>query len=624
MSKDQKSPEKTDSKSVENVEQSKKTRIPVVLLVIAILVGAYFLISGQRTRHAENKAVAQCLEEAEIFIEKRKFERAKECLTVAREYKPESNEISRMETELNDAQVVHLYEKELTEALQSKNWDEVNEAARSLMERSPDHPQIAAAQAEVRAGRHRDELTRLVNELSSANKDDRYKDVLALTTKLKRHDPQNPLVTRWDEMIENASAEIAVGEKKAKQFHQQALLVDKGVYTPELFSLANRAKKLSDKTVYAEFFDKVSNYPRIIRYPNEYASLQEAIDIARPIDTIQISQGAYHAPVRIDSEVTIVGEEGQSIILHSSGKASPVIYVSRNGKLTVKSILFKHVEAITDEQAYSTIVVEGEANFNSCAIYQSSGHGVHVLNGGKVAIQSCRLEANRWDGVAVSGLNSLATLKSSVVSKNKHNGIDAWDGGSIEFIDSFSESNSQSGAYVSQRGKLKISGSTIRLNEHTGLYVAKGGNADVKGSEVSSNRLAGAYGTKSGLVTIEGLRVTENSEAGIVLTKDTSWRGLETVVYEGNGGKTLWEGAEFEMSDEIKEVLEYTTEEAAKKVAEENAEQSVEEVSGATTEGSEKLEAVKAAVEDAPKELPVPVIPKDAVPTIPEGLEKSE
>jgi len=77
----------------------------------------------------------------------------------------------------------------------------------------------------------------------------------------------------------------------------------------------------------------------------------------------------------------------------------------------------------------------------------------------------------------------------------------------------------------------------------------------VKRSEFSKNRLAGGYGDKSGDVTITETKVLGNGEAGLVLTKNTSWKGTETITFADNSGKEIWADAEFEISDTLKEIL---------------------------------------------------------------------
>ncbi len=590
---------KEDKDSNQDDGKQKKSRLPGCLLIVIIVAVVGFIAKIAINKVEVQKKTKAYIEEANAHIEARRFNRAEETLELANELNPNRREILNMQTDLKEARVINFYEKELTRTLQSKDWDKVRDAVTNLKIRDPQHPQIESALQEIKDGMHKEKLGLLVSQLSAAQKQGNLQEVVKNANSLLAHDPENPTAARWEDIKTKATEEIQASEKKAAQFYEQAKLVDKGVYSSELYTLASKAKSLSEKPVYKAFYEKVSKYPRIIRYPNEYSNLQDAIDAARPIDTVQVAEGSYHAPIRVDKEIKIVGAEGKTVVLHASGKTSPVVYVTSAGKLNVQHIMFKHVDPSEEETAYSTIVVEGEANFTSCAIYQSSGHGAHVINGGKLVVDSCRLENNRWDGVAASGASSLATLQRSVVTLNKHHGIDAWEGGKVEMFDSFSESNLRSGVVATKGGSVKIIGSTIRLNQHTGLYLTDGANALVKRSEFSKNGLAGGYGDRSGDVTLEETKVLGNSEAGIVLTKGTiDWKGLETIQFSGNAGKEIWKDAEFRISEILKEILPEEKEEEPKSETQEE-----------DTDNGEPVETTSAETPDSKTdETPKPAI----------------
>ena len=577
-------------------EKRKKSRVRIVgtLVVLALLVIVGLLAKTQIERIKLNNKVESYLREAQSFIDGRKFNRAEESLGYAEELRPGLRDIRLMKTSLGEAKVIYFYEKELTSALQKKDWDEVQSAVIQLKAKSPDHPQIEVAKEQIEKGRFRDKLNALMKELALAQKQEKLPQVITASQNLLKHDPENANAARWENINQMAKEELLVSEKKARQFYEQALLIDKGMYSPELYSLASKARKLSEKPLYQSFFDKVSQYPRVIRYPNEYSNLQDAINEARAIDTVQVSQGTFHAPIRIDKEVTLVGEEGQSVIIHSAGSSSPVVYVSKSGKLNVKNLMMRHTDTSEEKEAYSVLVVEGEAQVNACAVYQSAAHGVHALNGGSVIMDSCRVEGNRWDGAAASGEGSLVVLKRSVVARNRQNGVGAWDGGSVELFDSFSEGNTMSGMSSFKLGNLKVVGSTVRSNKHAGLYVGPEGTAQLKRSELSKNRLAGGYGNQSGTVTLEGVKVVLNSEAGIVLTKGTTWQGLDAVEFIDNAGKDVWADAEFRIAEILEEkVSDTTTEGTASEDAGAEAVDKIEEVV------KDAADAIKEAAEEA-------------------------
>lgn len=591
-------------KEIPQEEQKKKGPGKALgcFLFLLLLIGggyAFYELAG-KNMYAEwekKQKVGNYIQSARSFIEDRNFTYAEGTLEDIKELTPEHAELEELEEQLVKAKLINHSEQELAASLQSKDWARVKTAIEDLKDRQRDHPQIQIAKDEMKVGMHQDRLIELQDKLTKAQKSNNLQTQIEVTKDLIKHDPENPIASRWQEINQRAKDEISESEKKAKVIYEQALLVDKGVYSTELFNLAQKAKLLSTKPVYHDFFEKVSKYPRIIRYPNEYSNLQDAIDTARPIDTIQIAEGSFHAPVKIDKEVYLLGVSEKST-LHATGKNSPVIHVTKNGKLTAKNILIKHVDEGESDTAYSAIVVEGEANLESCVVFQSVGHGIHVLNEGKLVAKSVRVEANRWSGVVATGSRSLAALTDCVVTRNGHNGIDAWDTGRIEFYNCFSDANSYSGAVATMRGTLKITNSTITNNKHTGLYLTQGGNADMRSSELTGNSLAGGYGSESGTVTLQEVKVIRNSVAGIVLTKNTSWQGVDELSFTDNDGQKVWKDAEFRIEEILKSLK---PEEKTEESTTEGDEEAPEETS--STEGPTPKEGTppKAIIVEEPE-----------------------
>lgn len=554
----------------QNIEEPKKKKgagkalILILFLIIGGVVGAVLW-----QKYATEKKADAYLSEAKTFIENRRFNRAEETIRFADETLPGRPQTVEVEELLKTEKEIDQLEKDLVMKLREKDWDNSETILVSLKEIDAENVKISEGSEEIRLGRLSDKVDELEGKLSTAKGSDDLEGVLALSEELISLDPSHERSSEWESSRKNTVAEIEARNQKAKVIYEQATTLDEGVYNEELLFLATEAKTLSTDEKYETFFNKVNSYPRVISYPDDYPTLQGAVDAARAIDVIKITPGDYHSPVIINKEITMQGVEGEAVVIHCASTEGAAMFVGPEGDLTADYIMFKHSDLKEEnESAYSVVVVEGKADFTACLFFESAGHGLHVTKGGKVETLSCRAEANTWDGLAVSGKGSEIKFQGSIAANNGHNGVDAWDGGKINLIDSFSEKNTRSGAVALGGGALTIKGSTIKQNSHAGLYVMSGGTAEVESSELSNNQLAGGYGDGSGMVKLTDTKILNNRVAGIVLAKGTTWSGLETLTYEGNEDKEVWKDAEFETLEDITAVV---VEDESDEDAEENA-----------------------------------------------------
>jgi len=156
---------------------------------------------------------------------------------------------------------------------------------------------------------------------------------------------------------------------------------------------------LSNPTVKAE--------PKTIVVPDDYSTIQDAIDNAVAGDTVFVESGDYHENVRINKAISLVGENVDSTIIDGNppeGFRIPVTIESDNVSVSGFKILYGH-----------NGVGVGEVKFCSISGNRIAGgtHGI-VL----VSSSYCNVTKNYFESIGLSSAIQLSYATNNLVSGN--------------------------------------------------------------------------------------------------------------------------------------------------------------------------------------------------------------
>ena len=152
--------------------------------------------------------------------------------------------------------------------------------------------------------------------------------------------------------------------------------------------------------------------------PDDYATVQEAVDAANPEDTVYIRAGLYHEHVTVDKALTIEGEHRDTTILCGQGSGD-VLHLTASGvtvtMLTVRDgnrgvhctgadgtqiiacTVRHHVEdAIKFEDSPNSLIRACDV-IDAYGTLAYLGTGVHVLNSANSIVEDVRLFDNDGD-----------------------------------------------------------------------------------------------------------------------------------------------------------------------------------------------------------------------------------
>jgi len=188
--------------------------------------------------------------------------------------------------------------------------------------------------------------------------------------------------------------------------------------------------------------------------PNNYTSIQDAINAANNGDTIFVYSGTYNESVIINKSITLIGENGDTTIIHAekgyainltgslvnienftiiNGRwedAGMIIYKSMNNLIShckfYKNewsgieIYFSNKNRILNCTFESNIVgIELRYSFNNivsnCSI-SHGGDGINIMFSDSNTISNCRIYKNNWDGVSLEGSSNNKVTNNVFVS----------------------------------------------------------------------------------------------------------------------------------------------------------------------------------------------------------------
>lgn len=262
----------------------------------------------------------------------------------------------------------------------------------------------------------------------------------------------------------------------------------------------------------------LSSSPRPqIRVPQDFPTIQEAINVATPGSVILIAVGTYQENLVVDRPLTLRGEAQDRVIIGEGDGC-------RNGEPAI-SVASERVrlEEFTVTKCSIGIGIRGTAEMNRL-----------ILSGNAIGLEV-------WDSAE-------AALEDSLVVDNTV-GIEVWAMANASIADSSIENNGI-GVKVLRGSSVAILGSRIAKNG-LGAEVWDSDEVLVEGSIISENKGDGlwAWGPASTRIAIQGNAINQNGGNGIRLgtagyRPDSIRAEIEGNMIQKNVGCGVWVDAE--------------------------------------------------------------------------------
>ncbi len=199
----------------------------------------------------------------------------------------------------------------------------------------------------------------------------------------------------------------------------------------------------------------------VLRVPQEFPTIQAAVDAAPQGATILIAPGNYRENVTITKSLTLQGaERGRTSI---------------SGREELKPALFIENSAGIDVRVRDLTITEGYV------------HGIHVKGNATVKLNNSAAFSNRGSGIWAEGSGQLI-LQDSVVSGNGHAGLNII-GFNAQIMESEISMNGRDGVstITGSHSQIRIMKSTISGNVRSGLWLGSDSIVVIQESWISDN-----------------------------------------------------------------------------------------------------------------------------------------
>jgi nitrous oxidase accessory protein len=258
--------------------------------------------------------------------------------------------------------------------------------------------------------------------------------------------------------------------------------------------------------------EAVKAQPKTIIVPDDFATIQEAINNSSKGDTVFVKSGIYNDLALINKSISFIGENKDTTIIDSIGIESRV-YIEAND-VTVTGFTIKNAD--------SHGIRLGLIHFEADSIYQPIGckivgnnlinnfEGINVRGGSEHIISENNITGSRSHGIIMSS-------SKSIISKNNIS------------------NNLESGIIVDSCSKVMIKGNKIKGN-HFGLILRWDGSFYVYGNNITDNRAGIQFGEGCNNSSISKNNVIRN-EIGVELLNFRTQNhsiGSGNLVYSNN------------------------------------------------------------------------------------------
>jgi parallel beta-helix repeat protein len=167
--------------------------------------------------------------------------------------------------------------------------------------------------------------------------------------------------------------------------------------------------------------------PRIIVVPDDYSTIQEAINAASYGDTIFVKEGTYYENVVVNKPILLIGQNAANTIVDAGGKQN-VITVNANNIVIVNLTLRNSGKGGGYPAFPSGVFIENAGN---CTIKDNiitdNLMGIYIVKSSDIVISGNNITSNLSDGIELVLESFNVTISENTINNNRGYAIGIFD-----------------------------------------------------------------------------------------------------------------------------------------------------------------------------------------------------
>ena len=197
--------------------------------------------------------------------------------------------------------------------------------------------------------------------------------------------------------------------------------------------------------------------PTTIIVPDDYPTIQEAINAASPSDTIMVKSGTYQENIEVNTTVTIIGEDTQTTIIDGNQQGTTILITAQNVSLTELTI----------------------RNSN----YTWPHGGIYISDASHCNISNTVI-TNNWVGIWLED-SSNNTLSDLTVTNNRY-GIWLVRSNNTILSNTTTTNNTKYGVWLEDSSNNTLTNLTI-INNEFGIQLEESHNNTIYNNQITNN-----------------------------------------------------------------------------------------------------------------------------------------